>query len=196
MDDAAKITQHYERPSLVEHLRNALAASGLGQRRLSSKDLAPLDQFHSRRLGGHDGAGAGASPQRGNPRYRYRIRSRRSVPAIWRKHTQGINGRRHRPQSIICRRSKPSRRALWTRRAKSAISMGMRSPCRSRRAIFDVAWTQHFAMNIADRATFTAKHSACCAVAAASPSSTLLPPPIALCTSLFLGHMGRRQVFS
>src|ERR1700761_4419662 len=50
MDAAAKITEHYERSSLVEHLRNALAASGLGERRLSSKDLAPLDQFHSRGL--------------------------------------------------------------------------------------------------------------------------------------------------
>jgi hypothetical protein len=48
MKQAEKITHHYERSSLVEHLRNALAASGLGEGRLSSKDLAPLDQFHSR----------------------------------------------------------------------------------------------------------------------------------------------------
>jgi hypothetical protein len=50
MNQAEKITHHYERSSLVEHLRNALAASGLGEGRLSPKDLAPLDQFHSRGL--------------------------------------------------------------------------------------------------------------------------------------------------
>src|SRR5262249_6841410 len=50
MDEAEKVTKHYERSSLLEQLRNVLAASGLGERRLSSKDLAPLDQFHSRGL--------------------------------------------------------------------------------------------------------------------------------------------------
>src|SRR6201991_4974752 len=50
MDAAAKITEHYERSSLVELLRNALAASDSGEQRLSAKDLAPLDQFHSRGL--------------------------------------------------------------------------------------------------------------------------------------------------
>ena len=50
MDETSAITQHYERSSLVEQLRSALATSGLGQRRLSTKDLAALDQFHSRGL--------------------------------------------------------------------------------------------------------------------------------------------------
>src|SRR5262245_44635751 len=50
MDAAAKITHHYERLGLIEHLRDALAASGLDGRRLKAQDLAPLDQFHSRGL--------------------------------------------------------------------------------------------------------------------------------------------------
>jgi cyclopropane fatty-acyl-phospholipid synthase-like methyltransferase len=50
MNETSAITQHYERSSLVEHLRNALATSGLGERRLSTKDLAALDQLHSRGL--------------------------------------------------------------------------------------------------------------------------------------------------
>src|SRR5271156_6885262 len=50
MDEAGEITKHYERASLVEHLRTALARSGLGEKRLSTRDLAQLDQFHSRGL--------------------------------------------------------------------------------------------------------------------------------------------------
>jgi hypothetical protein len=42
MDEAAKISQHYERSSLVEHLHEVLTASGLGEQQLSSKDLASL----------------------------------------------------------------------------------------------------------------------------------------------------------
>src|ERR1700735_1728707 len=52
MDDAAEITRHYERESLVEHLRSAMAKSGLGEKQLSARDLAQLDQFHSRGLAG------------------------------------------------------------------------------------------------------------------------------------------------
>jgi cyclopropane fatty-acyl-phospholipid synthase-like methyltransferase len=50
MEELGEIARHYERASLVERLRAALAARGLGEKRLTSKDLAQLDQFHSRGL--------------------------------------------------------------------------------------------------------------------------------------------------
>src|SRR6201999_2739486 len=50
MNETGEIIQHYERASLVEHLRAALVASGLGEKLLSARDLAQLDQFHSRGL--------------------------------------------------------------------------------------------------------------------------------------------------
>jgi SAM-dependent methyltransferase len=49
-DEALEVAKYYERGGVIEHIQAALAASGLGERRLSSKDLAVLDQFHSRGL--------------------------------------------------------------------------------------------------------------------------------------------------
>ena len=43
------IERHYDQTSLVERLQVALMANGLGEKR-PRKDLAPLDQFHSRGL--------------------------------------------------------------------------------------------------------------------------------------------------
>jgi SAM-dependent methyltransferase len=50
MEELAKVTLHYERSNLIGLLSNALEASGLSEGRLSSNDLARLDQFHSRGL--------------------------------------------------------------------------------------------------------------------------------------------------
>jgi len=50
MSETDAIAQHYEKSSLVERLKTALAELGLGDKKLSSQDLAQLDHFHSRGL--------------------------------------------------------------------------------------------------------------------------------------------------
>src|ERR1700761_8272039 len=50
MVEISKVAEHYERASLIERLSAALKADGLDDKQLSPKDLAALDQFHSRGL--------------------------------------------------------------------------------------------------------------------------------------------------
>lgn len=44
----SKVKQHYERDGLVKTITEALDNAGLGNRKLSLEELAPLDHFHSR----------------------------------------------------------------------------------------------------------------------------------------------------
>jgi SAM-dependent methyltransferase len=50
MNTTNTIANHYERESLVTALRALLIANGLGERPLTTTDLAQFDQFHSRGL--------------------------------------------------------------------------------------------------------------------------------------------------
>jgi SAM-dependent methyltransferase len=150
MDDAAKITQHYERPSLVEYLRDALAANGLGERQLSSKDLAPLDQFHSRGLAAtvelaqalplneatrviDIGSGLG-----GASRY---------LAETYGCTVEGID----LSQSFVDAANFLTERSGLEGKVSYQHGNALSLPFSS--GTFDVAWTQHVAMNIADRAT-------------------------------------------
>ena len=48
MSQAQKVVQHYGEYDLRDRLRAALTKAGLDDRLLTSADLAPLDQFHTR----------------------------------------------------------------------------------------------------------------------------------------------------
>src|ERR1700743_1913781 len=149
MDAAAKITEHYERSSLVELLRNALAASESGEKRLSAKDLAPLDQFHSRGLLATVEL-AQALPLDETTRV-VDIGSGLGGPSRYLAETygctvQGID----LSQSFVDAADFLAERAGLKGKLNYQRGNALVLPFSSEQ--FDVAWTQHVAMNIADRA--------------------------------------------
>jgi SAM-dependent methyltransferase len=151
MDAAAKVTQHYERSSLVELLRSALAAGEFGERRLSAKDLAPLDQFHSRGLLATVEL-AQALPLDEATRV-IDIGSGLGGPSRYLAETygctvQGID----LSQSFVDAADFLAERAGLKDKLHYQRGNALALPFSSEQ--FDVAWTQHVAMNIADRAAF------------------------------------------
>jgi SAM-dependent methyltransferase len=150
MIDAAKVEQHYGQASLIERLRDALKADGFDDRTLHPEDLAPLDQFHSRGLQAtvelaqalnigeathviDIGSGLG-----GPSRY---------LAATYRCNVCGIDLSEAYVDAarFLAERTGLADRVNYTR--ANALSLPFES------ASFDIAWTQHVAMNIADRAT-------------------------------------------
>ncbi len=148
MNSSGDITQYYERANLVEQLRNALAACGLDDRGLTAKDLAPLDQFHSRGLAAtielaqalqideatrvvDIGSGLGGPSRYLAETYGCQVRgvdlSRAFVEAA----------------SYLAERSGLGDRVSYQR--GNALELPFSA------GAFDLAWTQHVAMNIADR---------------------------------------------
>jgi SAM-dependent methyltransferase len=148
MDEISKIAQHYERASLVEHLRSVLAESGLAQKRLSTKDLAPLDQFHSRGLAATVEL-ANALPISRATRV-IDIGSGLGGPSRYLAETFGCT-----VQGVDLSQSFVDAANFLTERS----GLSGKVTCQRGNALslpfpadaFDVAWTQHVAMNIADR---------------------------------------------
>src|SRR3984885_7466446 len=151
MDETSAITQHYERSRLVEHLRNALATSGLGQRRLSTKDLAALDQFHSRGLAATVELARTLSLN--ESAHVIDIGSGLGGPSRYLAETYGctVQGIDLSQSFVDAANFLAERSGLEGKvgyRCANALSLPFPSET------FDVAWTQHVAMNISDRAAF------------------------------------------
>jgi SAM-dependent methyltransferase len=149
MDETAEITQHYERPSLVEHLRAALAKSGLGEKRLSARDLAQLDQFHSRGLAATVEL-AKALPITEATRV-VDIGSGLGGPSRYLAETygctvHGIDLSESFVDAANCLAERSGLQGKVVYQRGNALSLPFSADA------FDVAWTQHVAMNIADRA--------------------------------------------
>ncbi|MFT4435394.1 class I SAM-dependent methyltransferase [Caballeronia sp. 15715] len=148
MDEANEITEHYERPSLVEHLRAALALSGLGEKRLSAKDLAQLDQLHSRGLAATVELSE-ALPITEATRV-IDIGSGLGGPSRYLAETFGctVQGIDLSQSFVDAARFLAERSGLEDKVAYqrgNALSLPFSADA------FDVAWSQHVAMNIADR---------------------------------------------
>lgn len=148
MMDAGKIRQHYERESLVEQLRTALDASGLGDKQLTAKDLAQLDQFHSRGLAATVEL-AKALPIDATTRV-VDIGSGLGGPSRHLAETYGctVHGIDLSKSFVdaatyLAERSRLTDKITYQR--GNALDLPFPSDA------FDVAWTQHVAMNIADR---------------------------------------------
>jgi len=148
MSDAAKVAQHYERESLVERLRVALDASGLGEGRLTTRDLARLDQFHSRGLAATVEL-AMALPIGAATRV-VDIGSGLGGPSRYLAETYGCT-----VQGIDLSRSFVDAANYLAQRCgledKVAYRQGDALDLPFPSDEFDIAWTQHVAMNIADR---------------------------------------------
>lgn len=149
-------THHYERASLVERLRVALDAPNLRDKRLSAIDLAPLDQFHARGLAAtveladalaidsdtrvlDIGSGLGGPSRYLATTYNCKVR--------------GID----LSKSFVAAATFLADRCGLSDRVSYQHGNALALPHPD--ASFDIAWTQHVAMNIADRVTLYSEAS-------------------------------------
>lgn len=145
----ANVDPHYERGSLIERLKAALAADGFDARAPRPEDLEPLDQFHSRGLDAtmelaqaldldsttrvlDIGSGLG-----GPSRY---------LAATYGCTVQGIDLSPSFVDAATFLAGQTGLTDQVTYQCANALSLPFEQET------FDVAWTQHVAMNIADRA--------------------------------------------
>jgi ubiquinone/menaquinone biosynthesis C-methylase UbiE len=151
MVEISNVAEHYERASLIERLNAALKADGLDEKQLSPKDLAALDQFHSRGLAAtvelaraleldstmsvlDIGSGLG-----GPSRY---------LAATCGCTVLGVDLSHSFVEAADFLAVKSGLAAKVSYRQGNALQLPVAD------GSFDVAWTQHVAMNIADRPTF------------------------------------------
>jgi ubiquinone/menaquinone biosynthesis C-methylase UbiE len=148
MSDPAQVLRHYGRSDIRLKLDAALAAAGLGEGRLSPADLAPLDQFHTRGMAAtiELGAALGIAPGThgidigsglGGPS--------RYLAARFGCHLQGIDLSPAFVEAATYLAGRAGLEASVSYECADALAL----PYDDQR--FDFAWTQHVAMNIADR---------------------------------------------
>jgi len=147
--NANKVIDHYGHDDLRGKFAAALAAAGLGDKRLSPADLAPLDQFHTR--------GMAATIELGEA---LKIAPGASVIDIG----SGLGGpSRYLATKFDCTVKGVDLSPAFVDAAaylaeRAGLSGKVSYDCASALSLpypdksFDIAWTQHVAMNIADRA--------------------------------------------
>jgi MPBQ/MSBQ methyltransferase len=144
------IERHYHRSGLVDAIRDALGRAGKDLARLTSADLAPVDEFHVR---GPTATRALAAKLRlGRDSLVLDIGSGLGGPSRYLAVTYGCRVIGIDLTEAYCRAA--TALAQW-------VGLGDRVTYRHANALdlpfadyqFDVVWTQHAAMNIADKAT-------------------------------------------
>ena len=148
MTEDSQVVQHYAARDLTEAIVRALQAAGLGQGILSPAELAPLDQFHTRGLAATVDLADAAQVDRGmevldvgsglgGPS--------RYLAARFGCHVTGID----LSASFV--------EAATLLAGRTGLADLVRYDCGDALALpyadrhFDLAWTQHVAMNISDR---------------------------------------------
>jgi ubiquinone/menaquinone biosynthesis C-methylase UbiE len=148
MSEAADVIDHYGRDDLTARLSAALDAAGYGSGVLTLQDLAPLDQFHSRGLAATHELAAALAPGAdadvldlgcgiGGPS--------RYLAATYGCHVTGID---LSPAFVAAANYLVERSGVAgkvTYQCADALALPFAD------ARFDIVWTQHVAMNIADR---------------------------------------------
>ncbi|MGP8232979.1 MAG: class I SAM-dependent methyltransferase [Methylovirgula sp.] len=148
MTNASDVIEHYGRDDLTERLRAALDAAGLGDRLLTPEELAPLDHFHSRGLAATQELAAALAPARdaqvldlgsgiGGPA--------RYLAATYGCHVTGID----LSPAFVAAANYLAERSGLAGKATFECADALALPFAD--ASFDLVWTQHVAMNIADR---------------------------------------------
>jgi SAM-dependent methyltransferase len=145
----AKVIDHYGHHDLRDKMAAALAAAGLADKKLTPADLAPLDQFHTRGMAATVELGAALA-----------IKSGASVIDIG----SGLGGpSRYLAATFDCTVKGIDLSPAFVDAAtylaeRAGLADKVSYDCANALSLpypdesFDVAWTQHVAMNIADRA--------------------------------------------
>jgi SAM-dependent methyltransferase len=148
MNEAHAVISHYGAQSLHDRVLAALAAAGLTGE-LTWRDLAPLDQFHSRGLKASAELAAALAPERGA--HVLDVGSGLGGPARFLAATAGcrVTGIDLTP-AFVDVANLLSERAGLAGQTRFLAANALTLPFAD--ATFDHAWTLHVAMNIADRA--------------------------------------------
>ncbi|HQT67509.1 MAG: hypothetical protein B7Z78_10635 [Rhodospirillales bacterium 20-60-12] len=151
MINPADVSAHYDQADLTQKVDRALQAAGLGEGLLTTAQLAPLDQFHARGLAATIELADVLAP---SPEDKIiDVGSGLGGPSRYLAAQFGceVVGVDLSPSYVQAASFLASRTSLGTK---------VRYQCASALALpfadgqFDIAWTQHVAMNIADRAGF------------------------------------------
>lgn len=150
-ESATAVAQHYDRSDVVKRIAAALEESGLGEKRLSTKDLAQLDQFHSRGLAATIELAA-ALTITASTRV-IDIGSGLGGPSRYLAQTYGcaVDGVDLSASFVEAATFLAERSGLenqLTYQTGNALALPFAA------STFDLAWTQHVAMNLADRDAF------------------------------------------
>ncbi len=154
MTDNANVVAHYTSDGLVERLKAAMSASGLAGRTLTPAELAPLDQFHTRGLAATEELAEATGIARGT--HVIDVGSglggpSRYLAAAFGCHVSGID----LSASFVAAASYLAGLTGLAERVEYRQADALALPFAA--STFDLAWTQHVAMNIADRAKLYAE---------------------------------------
>jgi ubiquinone/menaquinone biosynthesis C-methylase UbiE len=145
---SAKVREYYDQADLAQRIKEALIKAGLGKGRLSAEDLAPLDQFHSRGLKATVELAELLNPKPGTTVVD--IGSGLGGPSRYLAAHYGcrVHGVDLSPSFVdasIHLAERAGLSELVSYECANALSLPFEN------SSFDIAWTQHVAMNIADR---------------------------------------------
>lgn len=150
-DTSAEIERHYARSGLTDRLLAALAEAGRPIDKLTIEDLAPIDQFHTRRIRATEELAQMLAPKPGERLID--IGSGIGGPARYLAHTYGcrVTGIDLTADFVAAATELTRRTGLATQvDFQQASALDLPFPDQS----FDLTWSQNVAMNIADRARF------------------------------------------
>jgi SAM-dependent methyltransferase len=144
----ADVARHYGRGGLLDRILAALAEAGMDIDRLSIADLAPVDEFHSRRRLATEELARLLAPTAVDRVID--IGSGIGGPARYLAATYGcsVSGVDLTPE-FVATAVELTRRTGLTERVDFRVGSALDLPFPD--ASFDLAWTQNVAMNIADR---------------------------------------------
>jgi ubiquinone/menaquinone biosynthesis C-methylase UbiE len=147
MNDA--VAQHYGRGGLLDRILAALIKAGKDPDHLTTDDLAPLDEFHSRRRKATEELARMLAPVASDRVLD--VGSGLGGPARYLAATYGcrVSGIDLTPE-FVSTAAELTRRAGLTERVDFRVGSALAVPFPD--ASFDKAWSQNVAMNIADRA--------------------------------------------
>ncbi|GAB4369003.1 MAG: class I SAM-dependent methyltransferase [Kiloniellaceae bacterium] len=150
MSPSPSVASHYAREGeLTARILSALTAAGKDLDRLSAEDIAPYDQFHSRGHRATEELAALLSPQAGQ--LVLDLGCGIGGPARWLASQRGCQVIGLDLTEVYCRTAlELSARAGLARQTRFVCANALHLPFAAAR--FDLVWTQHAAMNIADKA--------------------------------------------
>ncbi|HEX6363657.1 MAG TPA: methyltransferase domain-containing protein, partial [Albitalea sp.] len=145
------VTAHYGRPDLLDAIDAALRAAGKDPDRLTPPDLAPVDEFHLRGREATLELARLAQPAHGERAVDVGCGLGGSARHLAHAHGCRVTGVDLTPEYIQLARTLTRRVGLDATvdfRVANALEMPFPD------AAFDLAWTEHVQMNIADKRAF------------------------------------------